>query len=57
MDNDSRSAAQAASELAEQAASVARTLKPGTYEAVQALALMSIAHSLVALDRSRQPGV
>ena len=34
---------------AEQAAAVAAKLKPGTYDAVQALALTSIAHSLIAL--------
>ena len=34
---------------AEQAATTAAKLKPGTYEAVQALALVSIAHSLAAL--------
>ena len=49
------SAAQTASELAEQAASIAGNLKPGTYEAVQALALVSIAHSLVASqERARR---
>lgn len=34
---------------AEQAAAAAAKLKPGNYEAVQALALVSIAHSLAAL--------
>ena len=35
-----------AQELADQAAAVAAKLKPGTWEAVQALALVSIAQSL-----------
>jgi hypothetical protein len=34
---------------AEQAAATAAKLQPGTYEAVQALALVSIAHSLAVL--------
>jgi hypothetical protein len=34
---------------AAQAAATAAKLKPGTYEAVQALALVSIAHSLAVL--------
>ncbi|MGB7980466.1 MAG: hypothetical protein WCF36_06695 [Candidatus Nanopelagicales bacterium] len=37
---------QAASDSATQAAAVAVELKPGTYEAVGALALISIAHNL-----------
>ncbi|HET8615393.1 MAG TPA: hypothetical protein VFL94_07695 [Actinomycetales bacterium] len=37
-----------AKELADQATTVAEKLKPGTWEAVQALALLSIAQSLVA---------
>lgn len=37
-----------AKELADQAVAVADKLKPGTWEAVQALALASIAQSLVA---------
>lgn len=44
-----------ASETAALAADVAATLKPGSYEAVQALSLLSIAQSLAhiaeALDR------
>ncbi len=36
-----------AKELADQATAVAQKLKPGTWEAVQALALASIAQSLV----------
>ena len=52
---DLDAASQAASEFAQQAASVAGKLKPGTYEAVQGLALVSIAHSLAVLaERSRQ---
>ena len=38
-----------AQELADQAAATAQKLKPGTWESVQALALASIAQSLVAL--------
>lgn len=38
----------AARTFAEQAAATAAKLKPGTWESVQALALTSIAHSLVA---------
>lgn len=52
---DDQAGAQTAADYAQQAASLAGTLKPGTYEAVQALALVSIAHSLMALvERSRQ---
>ena len=40
---------QAARAYAEQATAVAAKLKPGTYEAVQALALTSIAHSLAVI--------
>ena len=39
----------AAESFAEQAAAAAGKLKPGTWDAVQALALASIAHSLAAL--------
>ncbi|WP_432504586.1 hypothetical protein [Kineococcus arenarius] len=39
----------AAKSYAEHAAATAANLKPGTWEAVQALALTSIAHSLAAL--------
>ncbi len=39
----------AARAYAEQAAAVAAKLKPGTYDAVQALALTSIAHSLAVI--------
>ncbi len=47
---------QIAADYAQQAASLAGTLKPGSYEAVQALAFVSIAHSLAVLvERSRQP--
>jgi hypothetical protein len=42
-----------AKELAEQATTLAEKLKPGTWEAVQALALTSIAHSLVAMSEHR----
>ena len=38
-----------AQEFADQAADVAAKLKPGTYDAVQALALVSIAQSLAAI--------
>jgi hypothetical protein len=40
---------QTARAYAEQAAAVAAKLKPGTYDAVQALALTSIAHSLTVI--------
>jgi hypothetical protein len=45
-----------AKELAEQATTLAEKLKPGTWEAVQALALTSIAHSLVAMSEHRDDG-
>jgi len=37
---------------ADQATAITAKLKPGTYEAVQALALTSIAHSLTAIAAS-----
>lgn len=49
MANDEQAATQIAAQYAAQASSVASTLKPGTYEAVQALAFVSIAHSLAVL--------
>lgn len=48
-----------AKELADQATELASRLKPGTWEAVQALALASIAQSLAsvaACPREKQPG-
>lgn len=42
-----------AKELADQAVSVAQKLKPGTWEAVQALALASIAQSLATMAENR----
>ncbi len=42
-----------AKELAEQATNLAEKLKPGTWEAVQALALASIAQSLVTMAEHR----
>jgi hypothetical protein len=52
---DLEAASRTADEYAKQAAAVAGKLKPGTYEAVQSLALVSIAHSLAVLaERSRQ---
>jgi hypothetical protein len=52
---DHQTAVQAAADFAQQAASVTDKLKPGTYDAVQALALVSIAHSLSVLaEHSRQ---
>ncbi len=42
-----------AREYAEQASRVADKLKPGGYESVKALALLSIAHSLAALTEER----
>ncbi len=44
-----------AQELADQAAEVATTLKPGTWESVQALALASIAQSLASLAEEQRP--
>jgi hypothetical protein len=52
---DDQSAAQVAAEYAEKAATVASTLKPGTYDAVQALAFVSIAHSLAVLAQHPRP--
>lgn len=40
-----------AQELADQATNVASKLKPGTWDAVQALALASIAQSLAAMTK------
>jgi hypothetical protein len=52
---DHQAAVQAASDFARQATDAAGKLKPGTYDAVQALALVSIAHSLSVLaEHSRQ---
>jgi hypothetical protein len=42
-----------AKELAEQATKLAEKLKPGTWEAVQALALASIAQSLATMSEHR----
>jgi hypothetical protein len=46
---DHQAAVQAAADFAKQATSVADKLEPETYDAVQALALVSIAHSLSVL--------
>ena len=44
-----------AQEFADQAAEVAAKMKPGTWDAVQALALVSIAQSLATIaDRRRE---
>ena len=44
-----------AKDLADQATTLAEKLKPGTWEAVQALALASIAQSLAAMaEKGRQ---
>ena len=52
---DHQAAVAAAADFAERATSVADKLKPGTYDSVQALALVSIAHSLSVLaEHSRQ---
>jgi hypothetical protein len=52
---DHEAGVQAATDFAQEAATVAGKLKPGSYEAVQALALVSIAHSLAVLaQHSRQ---
>lgn len=53
MSNDE--AAHLAASYAAQAAEVASKLKPGTWEAVQALATLSIAQSLVARSKG-DPG-
>jgi hypothetical protein len=53
---DQSAATLAAADYAKQAASVASTLKPGTYEAAQALALVSIAHSLAVLAENSRDG-
>jgi hypothetical protein len=42
-----------ARELADQAARLAEKLKPGTWESVQSLALVSIAQSLATLAENR----
>jgi len=44
-----------AQELADQAQEVAAKLKPGTWESVQALALVSIAQSLASMARAEPP--
>ncbi len=54
MANGESSAVSTAHHYAGHAAAVAAQLKPGTYEAVQALALVSIAHSLAALAGGRE---
>jgi hypothetical protein len=46
---------QTARQYAEQAASAAAKLKPGTYDSVAALALTSIAHSLSVLASPTRP--
>ena len=63
MANGEHDATQIAAQYAAQAASVASSLKPGTYEAVKALAFVSIAHSLAVLaenaarqSRDESPG-
>jgi hypothetical protein len=44
----------AASEYAAKAAEVAQKLKPGTYDSVEALALVSIAHSLAQIAQAME---
>jgi hypothetical protein len=44
-----------AQELANQAADVATKLKPGSWESVQALALVSIAQSLASMAQDQTP--
>lgn len=52
---DHQAGVQVAADYAQQAVAVADKLKPGTYEAAQTLALVSIAQSLVVLaENSRQ---
>jgi hypothetical protein len=45
-----------AQELADQATDVAAKLKPGSWESVQALALVSIAQSLAAMAQDQTRG-
>jgi len=45
-----------AHELADQAAEVAAKMKPGTWDAVQALALVSIAQSLATIADRHEAG-
>jgi hypothetical protein len=45
-----------ARELADQAAEVAAKMKPGTWDAVQALALVSIAQSLASIADRQDAG-
>ena len=45
-----------AQELADQAAEVAAKMKPGTWDAVQALALVSIAQSLATIAGRQDAG-
>jgi len=53
---DQTAALAAARAFADQASAVAGKLKPGTFEAVQALALTSIAHSLAVIaDNAARP--
>ncbi|MBP2412227.1 hypothetical protein JOF48_001026 [Arthrobacter stackebrandtii] len=47
--------ARLAAEYANKASEVAGKLKPGTYDAVQSLALLSIAHSLIAQNNADKP--
>lgn len=53
---DQSAATQAAVAYARHADEVAAKLKPGTFEAVQALALVSIAHSLAVLAENSKEG-
>jgi len=52
---DMEAASGTADEYAKQAASLADKMKPGSYEAVQSLALVSIAHSLAILAEHSRP--
>ncbi|MEV8181727.1 hypothetical protein [Specibacter sp. NPDC078692] len=47
--------ARLAADYANKAADVASKLKPGTWDAVQSLALLSIAQSLVAQNMANKP--
>jgi len=47
--------ARLAAEYADKAAEVASKLKPGTWDAVQSLALLSIAQSMVAQNAAGKP--
>lgn len=53
---DQEQVTQTAAHYAQQSSAVAADLKPGTYEAAQALAFISIAHSLAILAENSRAG-